>query len=122
MTHDDEEAVLAQAEEIRARRAERYRLDADIVENRAKNLWNGFIGQRYAPEDLCFSATARCGCGAGLAYPKKSGMHGSWHCSAILLGAADKTQTHDKLPFAFYEIKSENQPSANGATTRPKET
>ncbi len=28
--------------------------------------------------------------------------------------------THtDRLPFVFYEIKSEGQPSANGATTRP---
>jgi hypothetical protein len=38
-----------------------------------------------------------------------------------MAGAAkDATgQVHDIYPFWCYEIKSENQPSANGATTRP---
>jgi len=68
--------------------------------------------------DLVYAAEARCPCGAGLAY--KEGMD-YWDCSAILLGTADKKRNHTaQLPFVFWEIKSEDQPSANGMTTRPK--
>lgn len=74
---------------------------------------------------MTYAAGAKCPCGEGMAYddtcidePFKIPSY--WDCSAILLGYADKKVTHtDKLPFSFYEIKSENQPSANGATTRP---
>lgn len=79
-------------------------------------------------EDLIYAAAARCPCGAGLAYRRNAGPFGDkahWDCSDILTGRAipsgqpgAKTHT-DRLPFAFYEIKSERQPSANGATTRP---
>lgn len=71
---------------------------------------------------MIYSATARCPCGAGLAY--ESGAD-SWDCSDILTGRAipsgqPGSKKHTvRLPFAFYEVKSENQPSANGATTRP---
>lgn len=83
---------------------------------------------------LHFAATMRCSCGAGLAYdpaglsggvgntdgPFKGPLNGYWDCSAIILGTADKEKQHtEHLPFSFYEIKSENQPSANGRTTRP---
>lgn len=74
---------------------------------------------------MTFAATARCSCGAGLAYDatcveEPFRYPSYWDCSAILLGEADKTVQHTaKLPFAFYELKSDNQPSANGATTRP---
>lgn len=65
---------------------------------------------------LTFAAEKRCPCGAGLAYAPGDDY---WDCSAILLGTADKGVQHTaKLPFVFYEIKSENQPSANGRTTR----
>lgn len=54
-------------------------------------------------------------------------MHGEWDCTAVLRGIAsanekneDGTHKHPTFPFAFYEIKSENQPSAYGATTRPE--
>lgn len=77
---------------------------------------------------LVYAATARCPCGAGLAYDKKgeSGrpIEGYWDCSAILLGEAipsgepGSVQHTARLPFVFYEIKGENQPSANGTTTR----
>ena len=73
---------------------------------------------------LLFAATARCPCGAGLAYDEDSseGVHGAWDCSAILLGTADKTKQHEaRLPFAFYDVKDESQPSSQGATTRPPE-
>lgn len=80
--------------------------------------------------DLTYAATARCQCGAGLAYgamceepPFRGPSY--WDCSDILLGRAVPSGqpgavTHsDRFPFAFYEIKSEHQPSAKGATTRP---
>jgi len=71
---------------------------------------------------LLFAATARCPCGAGLAYDQgNAGFNGSWDCSAILMGTADKSVKHtDRLPFMYYDVKSERQPSAQGATTRPK--
>lgn len=74
---------------------------------------------------LVYAATARCPCGAGLAYERGAGLRGSWDCSDILTGRAvpagqpDSATHTDRLPFTFYEIKSEDQPSANGATTRP---
>jgi hypothetical protein len=79
--------------------------------------------------DLVYAATARCQCGAGLAYDRngESGKptQGYWDCSAILLGEAipdgqpGSVQHTAQLPFVFYKIKGENQPSAEGATTRP---
>lgn len=78
---------------------------------------------------MTYAATQRCPCGAGLAYDEScydetSTFHrpynGYWDCSAILTGTADTGVTHTaRLPFAFYEIVSEDQPSARGATTRP---
>jgi len=73
---------------------------------------------------LLYSAVARCRCGAGLAYPldhDEALRRRSWTCSRILRGEP-ATGDHDDLPFAFYEIKSEGQPSARGATTRPPGT
>lgn len=86
-------------------------------------------------ERLVFSAETRCPCGAGLAYdPAAEDDPGApfrgpsyWDCSSILLGTAipsgqEGSVTHTgRLPFVFYEIKSERQPSAGGATTRPPE-
>jgi len=88
------------------------------------------VSRRRRPA-LVYAATKRCACGAGLAYdPSDRGdgtFHGAsaWDCSAILLGEAipagqpGAVQHTDRLPFALYEIKSEGQPSAKGATTRP---
>lgn len=70
--------------------------------------------------NLVFAAEARCPCGAGLAY-NKSNNDNCWDCSDILLGKADKKLIHTaKLPFVFWEIKSEEQPSAKGLTTRQR--
>jgi hypothetical protein len=63
-----------------------------------------------------------------LAYPKDKPLTevSCRDCSDILTGRAlmkdpeCKVLHSGKMPFAFYEIKSEDQPSANGATTRPK--
>ncbi len=80
----------------------------------------------YKDKNLIYAAYSRCECGAGLAYHKGSGSRGSWDCSDILTGRAiekDKlgSVTHTgRMPFLFYEIKSEDQPSAFGATTRKK--
>ena len=82
----------------------------------------------YRDHQLVYAATSRCPCGAGLAYPRGIGIRGSWDCSDILTGRAIPSgQTGavmhtDRLPFTFWEVRSEQQPSANGATTRPRET
>lgn len=115
-----EEAILAQAKEIERRRTEEFRAKGAAAEERVAALWAS-KGTPYTLEELRFAAGARCsGCKLGLAYPKDVGFHGSWTCSGILLGNAPKDETkHDAFPFMFYEIKSEDQPSAQGATTRP---
>lgn len=72
---------------------------------------------------LVYSATVRCPCGSGLAYSEDADpFRGAWDCAEILLGTASTEVTHTaRLPFVYYEIKSEAQPSASGASTRPKE-
>lgn len=83
-------------------------------------------GDTFTDADLVYSAMSRCPCGAGLAYPKGVSHRHYWDCADILTGRAipsgqsGSKQHTDRLPFAFYEVKSENQPSAEGATTRPR--
>lgn len=94
-----------------------------------KPLRERYPDERYFTDaELIYAAYARCPCGAGLAYVKdalKLDMR-YWDCSAILKGEAipkgeEGAVTHEaKLPFVFWEVKSEKQPSAHGATTRPK--
>lgn len=74
-------------------------------------------------EDLTFSAGVRCvKCGAGLAYVDllalRVGVHAAWKCSAVLLGTAEGGG-HDVLPFATWDVTSEGNWRAPGATTRP---
>lgn len=72
----------------------------------------------FSDAELLYSARTRCKqCGAGLAYPKSCGFGHQWDCSRSLNGTGPRD--HESFPFAFYEIKSEDQPSAQGATTRP---
>jgi hypothetical protein len=78
-------------------------------------------GEYFTDKELRYAAFSRCGCGAGMAYPKGAPPNHYWDCSDILTGRADPrrpVQHSARLSFAFYEIKSEDQPSANGATTR----
>ena len=94
---------------------------ARVYYNRIDRL---LVGRRklgnLRDRDLVFAAFARCkGCGAGLAYPKNINMSGEWDCSAVLKGEYPPTKAHPTYPFSFYEIKSDCQPSAGGATTRP---
>lgn len=93
-----------------------------------RDQWNGArlrlaeLVKQVCPEpsELLFAARARCRCGAGLAYRPEADPD-SWECSDVLMGRAGADETHDEAkPFAFYEIKSEDQPSAKGATTRSK--
>jgi hypothetical protein len=71
--------------------------------------------RRDPSKRLTYAATARCPCGAGLAHGLGADDH--WDCSEILLGTADQSVQHTaKLPFTFYEIKSEN---GRRGTTRP---
>lgn len=116
---DDE--VLARAKEIERRRAEADHAKRDAVEARVLGAWDNPKGSTpFTLDELCFAAAARCKCGHGLAYPKDCSFHGAWSCSGVLLGTADKGVPHEYLPFAFYSVKSEGQPSAYGATTRPQ--
>lgn len=73
----------------------------------------------FTDSDLIYSATSRCKkCEAGLAYPKGCDPWHQWTCSGVLKGiGTDKG--HTALPFSMYEVLSEQQPSANGETTRP---
>ncbi len=103
--------------------SEIYRLEEEKVAVKVERCLR--LQDKFTLDELIFSATSRCVCGAGRAYPKNIGLRGSWDCSDILLGRApigEGGKQHDApLPFMFYEIKSETQPSANGLTTRPKE-
>ena len=102
--------------------------EADRLREEAHALKHQQLLAKPIGERLIFAAYKRCPCGAGLAYDPcaedensvfKGPLSGYWDCSAIMLGTADAKVTHTaKLPFSFYEILSENQPSANGATTR----
>lgn len=122
MTREEEDAILAQAEAITKQRNEVRFDEAQTVERHAARLWNNpAMTDPFTLDELRFASVARCGgCGMGMAYPKKIGVQGAWHCSGVLLKTAPKDATsHDRLPFMCYEIKSEDQPSAKGATTRP---
>lgn len=82
------------------------------------------MAKQLTDQDLRYAAYKRCPCGAGLAYVP-GGEDKCWDCSDILLGRAIPTgqpgsvEHTGKLPFIFYEILGEQQPSAKGATTRP---
>lgn len=106
-------------------------LEAEAVRLRkhAMELEQAELQSQRLADRLVYAATSRCPCGLGLAYDPASDDPtspfkgpSSWDCSGIILGTADASVKHtDKLPFAFYSIKSEGQPSACGSTTRPHE-
>jgi hypothetical protein len=116
-----------------------------MEEKQLKRMEGLGMDNQITQEDLRYAAYARCRCGSGLAYikdlPLTDDMGSAWYCSAALL----KFHTHkidcikpgglfgggilrdedgiehdQSYPFVTYEIKSEDQPSANGTTTRPK--
>lgn len=108
--------LFAEAAELR-KQARRIELKGDEVRHEE------MLATPQA-ERLVYAATLRCPCGAGIAYdpagPSGSRILGYWDCSSIILGEGDPAETHTgRLFFSCYEVKSENQPSACGATTRP---
>lgn len=117
ITEEQYKAAVAQQSEAEKAINKYNRQQDDDFKERWARFGNGEI---FKDEDLVYSAHAICEkCGVGLAYPKACGLHHQWTCSAVLKGiGTDKG--HSAFPFSFYEIKSENQPSANGASTRPK--
>lgn len=73
----------------------------------------------FKDEELIYAAYILCPCGHGMAYPRGCGPLHYWDCSAILRGIADKEVEHaGQQPFTMTNIKSEQQASAHGATTR----
>lgn len=111
-----EDAIAKMSEAKETIRAYRNQPDEDF-----KARWERFKknDEFFTDVDLIYSAGAKCDkCGAGLAYPKASQSLHQWFCSNFLKGVF-KDKGHSEYSFDFYEIKSENDPSARGATTRP---
>lgn len=122
--HEFAKPRLAEVETAIARNGEHYTPQtAEWMEKERREL-RALVDapdRNMTADDLVWAATARCRCGAGFCYVKfLHDMHGSWLCSAIVLGTASADSEHDRAkPFTFWSIKSADQPSANGATTRP---
>jgi hypothetical protein len=119
MNRSQEDEILRQAKEIEKRRSEEYAAQSRETMHRVET------GQPpYTDTELIYAATARCKCGAGFAYPRAPFRSGMWVCAALLKSGDRSMQEQSKhdasLPFMFYEVKSEDQPSAYGWTTRPK--
>ena len=115
-TYSDDE-ILALAKEIERKRTEESRARAKRVSDRVES---GI--EPFTDADLIYAAGCRCKCGAGMAYPEGIGGAGMWVCSALLKSGARSEEAQalhtPAMPFMFYEIKSERQPSAYGRTTR----
>lgn len=92
-----------------------YYAETKVVEQRLGN-------DNFEDHELVYAAWQRCSkCHAGFAHPKNIGGHGAWYCSTMLKDKTAKQADHDQgYGFTTFSIKSEGQPSANGATTRPK--
>lgn len=115
----------AQAEPIRAAwEAAATAARARVVTYPPGEEWDD--ARVYRDDELEYSARTRCPCGSGLASLRRASFHSSWRCAAIVTGRAPARDVdpfngkHTDAPFMFHEIKSERQPSAAGATTRPK--
>lgn len=118
-TDDELRAAQAAGEAATQELLRRARAQSDAVSERVNRTRRGDTSAAFSADELRFAAYERCVCGAGMAYPIGCSPHDAWHCSAILRGIASRELVHSSpMPFQFYEIKSEGQPSANGATTR----
>jgi hypothetical protein len=85
-------------------------------------VWFGRF--RSKRKRLVYAATARCVCGAGLAFDPcgESGKAlGHWACSLVLLGAPAAEHCLS-IPFTSQTIMPENAAGALGQTTRPIDT
>lgn len=88
-----------------------HKQEADAFDARLKS------GAPFTDDELVYSRSTRCPCGAGLAYPKACGPMHYWDCAAILKDQARGAgvQHTDQKPFTFWDIKGER----DGETTRP---
>jgi hypothetical protein len=126
MSDQNDDLTALSDEELRARHdavsAQAQRISVEMAARasvRAVAARQTCVSYTAKDEDLVYAAYSRCGCGAGLAYHKYIGIHGFWACSDVLCGRTPPDATHSVcLPFHSYAVKSEGQPSANGATTR----
>ena len=113
ITKEQFEAAKLQRDEAQSTIDTYCREQAEAFEKRMKD------DPIFTDDELRYAAVDLCPCGHGMAYPKGCGIHHYWDCSAILKGIADPNVEHAaRLPFVFYSLKSEDQPSANGRTTR----
>ncbi len=75
--------------------------------------------------ELLYSATVRCPCGEGLAYPLDvaAAMRlRAWVCARALRGEVESAD-HAHYDFAFYKVREETSiNNAGGHTTRPATT
>ena len=118
-TDDELRAAQTAGEAATQELSRRARAQSEAISERVKRTRRADPSAAFSAAELIFAAYERCVCGAGMAYPIGCSPHDAWHCSAILRGIASRERAHSSpMPFSFYEIKSENQPSANGATTR----
>lgn len=130
--NDTEKLLLTEADALEAQ-AKAKREEAN-ESRKARDL------ARSLSERLVYAATSRCPCGYGFAYDPTGAVTADttetpfhrpdrWECAGTLLYVAGelepdlrnwvKNATHEPaFPFAFYDLKSESQPSANGQTTR----
>lgn len=117
-------AVVAEGERALQTLNERHRVASADVQARVDRVLRGestHAGQRmgFGTAELVYAADARCNCGAGFAYPRGIGPHGAWYCSRLLRGLGPVEAPHSQaMPFVFWSVKSEDQPSAGGLTTR----
>lgn len=75
----------------------------------------------FTDDELVYSRDSLCPCGHGLAYPSACGPSHYWDCSATLKGIADPQSKHcGRMPFAFYEIKSERGKETTRGVFRPR--
>lgn len=94
---------------------------------------------KFTDKDLLYAATARCRCGAGLAYPFNHDLAmqlRAWVCSAVLKGDGVATEQtiaalhgdsppgdHDALDWATWKVREETSINNHGGhTTRPPGT
>ena len=83
------------------------------------------IKKTYTDKEIEYATTARCQCGAGMAYPLDASEAmelAAWHCSAQLKGEV-AGGVHDRLPFAYYKVREETSiNNREGLTTRGPNT
>lgn len=137
-TESDLRARLATADKA-MRSAEERATECRAAWRKAKaELEAALVGRYPEPHELTYAYTALCaGCSARMAYwPDASGVHGAWDCSAVLLGTTGEQSPvvlehamgrssrpagypkdvvlHDRLPFVFWKVLSEDSAKRRG--------